>query len=78
MSWRMAASPARSASVTGSKAPPPDLSLIENPERKNGRIAWPDWLASSLTNCAKSMSPICRPLVAGVSSADACRVPAAG
>src|SRR5918993_4244609 len=58
ISCRMAASPARSASVTGSNAAPPDLSRIVNPERKNGRIAWPDWLASSLTNCAKSMSPM--------------------
>ncbi len=53
MSCRIAASPARSASVTGSKAPPCDLSSAASAVRKKGRIAWPDRVASSLTNVRK-------------------------
>ena len=51
---------APSASVTGSKAPPRDLSSAGMALRKNGRIALPDRVASSLTKCVKSMSAMTR------------------
>jgi hypothetical protein len=52
--WRMATSPARSATVTGSKAPPCDLSRAAIAERKNGRMAVPERVASSSTKAEKS------------------------
>src|SRR5215203_1288216 len=58
MSCRIAASPARSASVTGSKAPPCDLSSAASAVRKKGRIVSPDSVASSLTNVEKSIGPM--------------------
>jgi hypothetical protein len=54
ISCRMAASPALSASVTGSKAPL--FALFSKPivVRKKGRMAFPDTVASSFTKAARS------------------------
>ncbi len=65
MSWRITASPARSASVTGSKAAmPAALSSVAKDARKKGRMAWPDWVASSSTNRAKSTTLMLSPIPA--------------
>ena len=54
MRRRIAVSAARSASVTGSNTPPPDLSEAWIEERKNGRIASPETRARSSTKAEKS------------------------
>jgi hypothetical protein len=51
---RITASLARSASVTGSKAPPFDLSRAVSEDRKNGKMAAPERVASSSTKVSKS------------------------
>ena len=61
ISRRMAASAPRSASVTGSNTPPPDLSSARIALRKNGRITSPDTCASRSTKAAKSTAVIQRP-----------------
>src|SRR5437660_66725 len=58
MSVRIAASPARSAAVTGSNRPPTLLSWMPSEVRKNGRIVPPDTVASSSTNAEKSIAVI--------------------
>src|SRR5258708_2276317 len=50
----MAVSAARSAAVTGSKAPAPPLFSMPSEVRKNGRMASPDTVARRSTKAAKS------------------------
>src|SRR5580698_8014067 len=54
----IAASAPRSASVTGSKTPPRDLSSAPIAVRKNGRITSPETCASRSTKAAKSTAVI--------------------
>src|SRR5277367_6940013 len=58
---RIAASAPRSASVTGSNAPPRDLSSAPIELRKNGRITSLDTCASRSTKAAKSTAVISSP-----------------
>ena len=57
----IAASAPRSASVTGSKTPPRDLSSAPIAVRKNGRITSPDTCASRSTKAAKSTAVMQNP-----------------
>ena len=75
MRARMACSAARSAAVTGSK-PPDFLFSTASVVRKNGRMVWPETLASSPTKLAKSMTVIRgSPIFFGRNEERGCRQP---